>query len=304
MTLAEARESFFCFMTDQKNLSDKTVINYLSDLDHFYAFLRERQVDDLRGVDTRLLRQYLSRLYAAGLARSTVSRRLSCLRSFFKHLCLQQELTVNPLTMVHTPKGVRRLPQFLSQTELEQLLDAPANPTPLELRDQALLELCNSSGLRIGETVAARIGDLDLVLGSILVRGKGRKERVVPVGSYAAAALKRYLQQGRPQLTGNGDPAPGEPLFVNWRGKGLTTRGAYGIITGYLRQTAPDRQLTPHSLRHTFATQLLEGGADLRSVQELMGHARMSSTQIYTHVSGERIKRVYQQAHPRANKRD
>jgi integrase/recombinase XerC len=299
--ISKNRQDFIDYLKNQKNLSDKTILNYQVDLGHFLTFL------DLRTnirypveIDQKTVREYLSVLYGSGYARSTISRHLSCLRTFFKYLCRQQIIEVNPLTLIHTPKGIHRLPKFLYPLEIEALLGAPCPDEPLKRRDRAMLELFFSSGLRIGEAVLIDVGDLDFPLRCLLVKGKGRKERVVPFGSYASDALSDYLKLAWPQLTRKTQSDRLDPLFVNWRGRRLSTRGAYKIITRYLGKVAPDRNLSPHALRHTFATQLLEGGADLRSVQELLGHVRMSSTQIYTHVSGEHIKTVYQQSHPRA----
>lgn len=297
---------YFCdefkkYLKIQKNLSDKTVINYMSDLHHFRCWLASNY--DLRDpleVTTRHIRGYLVSLYEGGYARSTVARHLSCLRTFYKYLTRINAVSTNPLTLVHSPRKARYLPRFLYLDEVVRLLDAVGDGSALALRDRALLELFYSSGLRVSEVVQLNIGDVDFSLRSLRVKGKGGRERIVPFGNPAAIALNKYLRTARPQLAGSPNPSPGDPFFVNWRGKRLTTRGLYGIIVGYLHKVAPDRNLTPHSLRHTFATHLLEGGADLRSVQELLGHARMSSTQIYTHITGERIKAVYERAHPRA----
>lgn len=296
-----ACEEFKKYLKTQKNLSDKTVLNYMSDLNHFWCWLiSNHDLRDPQQVATKHVRGYLAGLYEAGYARSTVSRQLACLRTFFKYLIRINAVTTNPLTLVRSPRKTRYLPQFLYPGEVTALFGNTGENSALALRDQALLELFYSSGLRVGEVVQIDIGDVDFSLQSLRVKGKGRKERIVPFGSPAAAALKKYLQMARPQLTGSRTPNHRDAFFVNWRGKRLSTRGLYGIITGYLRKVAPSRNLTPHSLRHTFATHLLEGGADLRSVQELLGHARMSSTQIYTHITGERIKAVYEKAHPRA----
>ena len=306
------------FLKNQKNLSDKTILNYLADCDRFFKYLASSYITDLAHIDVRVMREYLAGLYEAGYARCTIARHLACLRSLFRYLYQCRIVETNPLLLLHAPKKVRRLPQFLYRQEVEQLL-AQAQPTQtpgaapakasadrarlLEIRNLAILELFYSSGLRIGEAVQVNIGDIDLEMRSLIVKGKGRKERMAPIGRQAAEALGSYLRQARPVLAGN-QPDRNDPLFVNWRGKRLSTRGLYGIIMKYLGGLGVGRNLTPHALRHTFATHLLEGGADLRSVQELLGHARMSSTQIYTHVSGERIKKVYEAAHPRAKRGD
>jgi site-specific recombinase XerD len=293
------------FLKNQKNLSDKTILNYLADCDRFFKYLGSAYITDLAHIDVRVMREYLASLYEAGYARSTIARHLACLRSLFKYLYQCRIVETNPLLLLHAPKKVRRLPQFPYRQEVEQLLEQ-ARPTQtqpdsrlLEIRNLAVLELFYSSGLRIGEAVQINIGDIDLEMRSLIIKGKGRKERMAPIGRQAAGAIGSYLSQARPALVGS-PPDRSDPLFVNWRGKRLSTRGLYEIIMKYLRGLGVARNLTPHVLRHTFATHLLEGGADLRSVQELLGHARMSSTQIYTHVSGERIKKVYEAAHPRA----
>jgi len=299
--IEEYRQLFINYLKNQKNLSERSIINYSTDLDHFLTFLiSSAQIFDLNQIETKHLREYLSQLYASGYARSTIVRHLACLRTFFKYLSQLKAVKTNPLTLVHTPKGTRRLPQFLYPHEVNTLLDMQDRNDLLSIRDMAMLELFYSSGLRIGEIVQINISDLDFSLRCLLVKGKGKKERMVPFGTRAAEALRLYYVKARPLITGNPKPDAYEPFFVNWRGQRLTTRGVYGIVTKYLKEIAPTRNLSPHALRHTFATHLLEGGADLRSVQELLGHARMSSTQIYTHVSVEKIKIIYDKAHPRA----
>jgi site-specific recombinase XerD len=304
------------FLKNQKNLSDKTILNYLADCERFSKYLDSSYITDLAHIDVKVMREYLASLYEAGYARSTIARHLACLRSLFRYLYQCRIVETNPLLLLHAPKKVRRLPQFLYRQEVEQLLEQarptqtqPAVPGPadrarlLEIRNLAILELFYSSGLRIGEAVQINIGDIDLEMRGLIIKGKGRKERMAPIGRQAAEAIGSYLSQARPTLVGS-PPDRSDPLFVNWRGKRLSTRGLYEIIMKYLRGLGVGRNLTPHALRHTFATHLLDGGADLRSVQELLGHARMSSTQIYTHVSGERIKKVYESAHPRAKRGD
>ncbi|HHY39839.1 MAG TPA: tyrosine recombinase XerC [Syntrophaceticus sp.] len=297
-------DEYIIFLRTQKNLSEQTALSYMSDLNHFQSYLEDKQIETPEGFNINTIRDYLALLYKSGYARSTISRRLSCLRSLFRYLSQTGKINNNPLTLIRTPKKGRPLPQFLYLAEVEKLLEQPKGKGALGLRDQAMLELFYSSGLRIGEIVQLNIIDIDFSGRVIRVRGKGRKERIVPLGSYACQALLEYLQKARPVITEKRNPLPEEPCFVNSRGKRLTTRGVYGIITKYLKEVAPFRNLTPHSLRHTFATHLLEGGADLRSVQELLGHSRMSSTQIYTHITGERIRSVYQKAHPRAKERE
>jgi integrase/recombinase XerC len=299
----ETCENFIKYLKTQKNLSEHTAQSYRSDLKHFLQYIESAQISEPAEVNLKIIRNYLSQLYEAGYARSTISRRLATLRSLFRYLCQVGKIDNNPLVLVRTPKQTKYLPQFLYSTEVNDLLDNPAGKGKLEIRDHAILELLYSSGIRIGEAVQIDVGDVDFGRRSLRVKGKGQKERIVPFGSHASAALQWYMMEGRPLICGKKNPSPIEPLFVNWRGKRLTTRGAYGIINKYLKKVAPTRNLTPHSLRHTFATHLLEGGADLRSVQELLGHSRMSSTQIYTHVTGERIKAVYEKAHPRAKER-
>lgn len=295
------RQLFIDYLKCHKNLSEKSLLSYAADLLHFFKYLESvAQITDIGRIAAKDVRQYLSHMYSSGYARNTIARRVICLRSFFRYLLQQGFIEKNPMSFIRTPKGVRRLPQFLYTHEINALLDEWSRNDALGMRDRAMLELFYASGLRIGEIVRINIGDIDFSLRSLLVKGKGKRERIVPFGRRAEDALRAYCEQARPQITGVLHPDRSEPFFVNHRGQRLTERGVYGIITKYLREISPTRSLSPHALRHTFATHLLDGGADLRSVQELLGHARLSSTQIYTHVSGEKIKAVYESTHPRA----
>lgn len=299
--LEEYCQLFINFLKNHKNLSEKSLINYTADLVHFLTFLKSNtQISDISQIETKHVREYLSQMYSSGYARNSIARHVVCLRAFFRYLLQIKAIDKNPLRLVRTPKGSRKLPQFLYPHEINALLDRRYHNDALSIRDRAMLELFYSSGLRVGEIVRINIGDLDFSLRSLLVKGKGNKERMVPFGKQAADVLSLYYSSARPKLTGRVHPDRNEPFFVNWRGQRLTERGVYGIITKYLKEIAPTKNLSPHALRHTFATHLLDGGADLRSVQELLGHARLSSTQIYTHVSGEKIKAAYENAHPRA----
>jgi tyrosine recombinase XerC len=296
----QLREEFQAYLRDQKNLSEHTITNYLADLNHFFEFLRSTSVNSPTEVDSKIIKEYLGFLYQKGYAPSSIARRIACLRSFFRYLRQNQVVSTNPFALVHAPRGIRKLPQFLYLHEVEALLSLPQQNDLLGIRDRAILELLYSSGLRISEVARINVGDFDFGSKLVLVKGKGKKERMVPIGSFAEEALKTYLMKVRPHLTGKVDPGPQDPFFVSRRGHRLSVRGIYGIVRKYLVQVDDTRRLTPHVLRHTFATHLLDRGADLRSVQELLGHQRMSSTQIYTHVTRERIRAVYEKAHPRA----
>lgn len=238
----ETCENFIKYLKTQKNLSEHTAQSYRSDLKHFLQYIESAQISEPAEVNLKIIRNYLSQLYEAGYARSTISRRLATLRSLFRYLCQVGKIDNNPLVLVRTPKQTKYLPQFLYSTEVNDLLDNPAGKGKLEIRDHALLELLYSSGIRIGEAVQIDVGDVDFERRSLRVKGKGQKERIVPFGNHASAALQWYMMEGRPLICGKKNPSTTEPLFVNWRGKRLTTRGAYGIINKYLK-VAPARTL-------------------------------------------------------------
>jgi integrase/recombinase XerD len=228
---------------------------------------------------------------------ATLQRKVACLRSFYRHLRRQDIRADDPTAHLHAPRQSRRLPQVLTREEVAKLLAQPSSTEPTALRDRALLELMYASGLRASEAIGLEVGDVDLEDGLVRALGKGSKERLVPLGSAAARALEHYLARGRIRLVGDRVESR---LFVNHRGSGLTRQGLYKIVQRHARSAGLEGRMSPHTLRHTFATHLLAGGCDLRSLQEMLGHADIATTQVYTHLSAERLKDVYFDAHPRA----
>ena len=234
------------------------------------------------------------------MAPATLQRKVACLRSFYRHLRRQGILDADPTANLRAPKQSRRLPQVLSRDEVAKLLEQPRGTEPPALRDRALLELMYACGLRASEAIDLDVGDVDLEAGILRARGKGSKERLVPVGSAATRAINAYLGRGRPKLVGDRLESR---LFVNHRGSGLTRQGLYKIVQRHAAAAGLAERMSPHTLRHTFATHLLAGGCDLRSLQEMLGHADIATTQLYTHLSADRLRDVYFDAHPRAKVR-
>lgn len=297
-------DSFLVYLQVEKNSSAHTLRGYQTDILDFLAFaaakLGKRPEEIQPGdIDRLLVRAYLSSLTEKGKARATVARRLVALRTFFKYLEREEITDFNPFRRVPSPKKERRLPRFLGEEEVRQLVEAPAGEGILPLRDRAILELLYATGIRVGELVGLDTGDVDLVAGYVRVFGKGSRERIVPLGSWAAKALSAYLPARREHLHSLGREKE-QALFINLQGRRLTDRGVRVVINKYIKQVAVSGKVSPHTLRHTFATHLLDRGADLRAVQELLGHVRMATTQIYTHLTREKIKSVYDKAHPRA----
>jgi len=284
-------EKFVRFLEIEKNYSKHTVLNYHLDLEDFKHFLADKPIEN---VDYLVLRKYLAVLKEKNLKARTVSRRLSTLRSFFKFLTREGHLKTNPILLVSSPKQEKHLPLFLTEDEVKRLIDSVLpkdGHEELGLRDKAILETFYSTGMRISELVGVNTQDIDFISDIIKVMGKGRKERIVPIGDLAISAIKDYLEKRGKQS---------EALFLNKNGRRITDRGVRGIVAKYIRIASIRQGVSPHTLRHSFATHLLNRGADLRSVQELLGHANLSTTQIYTHLSTERLKSVYDKAHPRA----
>ncbi len=284
-------DKFLTYLKVERNASPHTLVNYTHDLVGLQRFLA---AIDWTRVDLVALRRYVADQRSRGGAKSSIARRIAAIRSFFRFLCREGHLAVNPAATLTAPKRDRKLPTFLGLPDVTKLLEAPAGHDTASRRDRAILELLYSTGIRVSELVGLRLQDVDLLGGVAKVAGKGKKERLVPIGAPAVRAIHRYVE-------GRGDAAhPASPVFLNLAGGRLTDRSVRRILIKYLRQVAIQERVSPHTLRHSFATHLLDRGADLRSVQELLGHASLSTTQIYTHVSTERMKSVYEKTHPRA----
>ena len=297
--LAEQVDEYLLHLSATRGASQHTLRSYRGDLRGLLEHLERAEIDDAANVTPRTLRGYLADLDDRGLARASIQRKLSAARSFFKQLQREGHLEVDPTSGLRQARSRRPLPGSLSVEEIESLLEAPDTQTSAGRRDRALLELCYSAGTRAAEVVGINRGDLDFQREVVRVRGKGRKERLAPLGSHAAAALRSYLNDPARPL-----PAPTDQhaVFLNQRGGRLTTRSLGRIVETAVLRAGLVRRATPHTLRHSFATHLLNAGADLRSVQELLGHAHLVTTQIYTHVSIEHLRKIYERAHPRAGK--
>jgi integrase/recombinase XerC len=283
----------------QRSASKHTIANYERDLRRFAAFMELRETT-LDMVDHVFIRDFLNSLYLEQLAKSSISRMLSAVRSLFKFLVRQGRLSRNPGDLVASPKVGRKLPTRLSENEVQKLMEATVEPTLRNLRDRAILELLYASGLRVSELVGLNTDDMDASSQVVRVLGKGQKERIVPFGRFAAAALETYLRQREARDRTHRDARGHLPLFINRQGARLSARSVERLLVRYRRYLPPGRQMTPHTLRHSFATHLLENGADLRSIQELLGHSNLSTTQKYTHLSLEHLRAEYRKAHPRA----
>ncbi|HUY90387.1 MAG TPA: tyrosine recombinase XerC [Pirellulales bacterium] len=292
---------FLQYLRVERNCSTYTIKSYREDLEALAEHLKERygQTPAPEEITTLDLRGYLSGLHEHGYAKATIARRLASLRSFFRFGQREGWTKANPAKPLRNPRKSRSLPHFLSSAELGKLLSAPPADQASGLRDRAILEVLYSAGLRVSELVGLNEGDLDLAGGIARVRGKGKRERLSPIGSFAAQALKAWFAERR--LSPKEPPGPSAPIFVNRNGRRLTTRSVGRMLEKYLAITGLDRRTTPHTLRHSFATHLLDGGADIRSVQELLGHKSLVTTQIYTHVSTAHLRAAYEKAHPRAN---
>lgn len=291
-------ESFIQYLRIEKNASSLTVKHYVADISEFVAFMEQHQIPVFAAVSYLHGRSFLAHLAKKGLSRRSIARKLSSLRSLFRYLVREGHLTQNPFQMVSTPKLEKKLPSFLYPYEIQSFFDLPDTTTPLGMRDLLIFELLYASGIRVSELVTLKLDAVNISLGVALVYGKGAKERYVPVGSYACDVLRQYLEYGRKQLlAGKQDHGY---LLLNYRGEPLSDRSVRRIVDKYVETHALNLRVSPHTFRHTFATHMLNGGADLRTVQELLGHVNISTTQVYTHVTKERLRHVYDAAHPRA----
>ena len=294
-------ERFLIYLRAGRNASPYTVKNYRSDIGQFLDYCRAKGVGSIEQIDRSLLRAYLAELDATGYVKASIARRMAELRSFGDFLVREDVLERNPFRTVGAPRIPRRLPQYLTTAELEVLLSVPDTSTPRGLRDRAIIEVLYAAGLRVSELVGLNVRDVDLAQAQVRVVGKGGKERIGLLGRPAVRAVSAYLNGGRPELLGQ---RPTGALWLNHRGGRLAVRGVALVLDKAGRQAGIRTPVTPHVLRHTFATHLLDGGADLRVVQELLGHANLVTTQIYTHVSQSRAREVYLRAHPRAGDSD
>ncbi len=295
-----ATQAFLNYLRIERNASDLTVKSYADDMAHIAEFFQEQtgSVPEPRHVEIGILRSYVSYLHECGYARATVARRLACLRSFFRYCNREGICEVNPAKPLRTPRAGRKLPHFLTTDQVGSLLIAPPANTSAGLRDRAILETVYSAGLRVSELVGLNLADWDRSAGILRVLGKGRKERLSPVGSFATKALDKWMEvrQSDPKAPEKQRSA----IFLNRFGRRLTTRSIGRLLETHIQTAGLTQQTTPHTLRHSFATHLLDGGADLRSVQELLGHKSLTTTQIYTHVSTRRLRETYELAHPHA----
>ncbi|MFO8101031.1 MAG: tyrosine recombinase XerC [Dehalococcoidia bacterium] len=285
----------------ERGLSPFTIRNYATDIRHFLKFLDLEEVRSLEEVDHSVIRNYLGQLLDKGTVRASISRKMSALRSFFLYLNQEGLVENEPLNRVSGPKVEKRLPSFLTSEEIISLLSSPDSSTPHGLRDRAILELLYASGLRVSEIASLDVSGMDVEMHQLRVWGKGAKERMVLMGQPAADAIADYLEYGRMKLQG---PESTDALFLNRYGHRIAERRIQYILKKYARQAGISRRVHPHMLRHTFATHMLDGGADLRVVQELLGHSSLSSTQVYTHVTRSQMRKRYLEAHPRGTEKE
>jgi site-specific recombinase XerD len=308
-----ALDAFVAYLRDERGLSGHTVAAYRRDLTQFLQFAGRAGIAEVDQVEPLLLRRFLALQRTRGLAPSSIARKAAALRSGFRFLARRGFVADDPAAGLGVPRGPKRLPVVLKPRQVDRLLAEPDPVDPVGLRDRAILELLYATGIRVGELCGLRLGDVDVAADTLLVLGKGAKQRVVPFGEPARAALLDYLVSGRaamlpdprrpaprsPAGTG-GDGGDREAMFFNRRRRPMTQRDVRGMLERYRAAAGVPAGTSPHTLRHSYATHLLEGGADLRAVQELLGHVALTTTQTYTHVSNDRLRRVYEQAHPRA----
>jgi integrase/recombinase XerC len=289
-------EAFISYLKHEKNASPHTIASYGRDLDQFAEYLN-RYNTSLRKIDNVILRGFLAVLYDKKIKKSTISRKLAAIRSFFQFCIKRGWLEDNPAKIVATPRQEKPLPSFLSEEEMAEFLDLPRSDKPLDLRDRAALELLYATGIRVSELVDIDLEDLNFAERLIRVRGKGKKERIVPFGKMAEDCLSSYIRS-RPMI--NRGEVDGSALFLNYRGERITSRSVERIVDKYIHFSAVRRKISPHSLRHSFASHLLSRGADLRVIQELLGHESLATTQKYTHMDLKKLLDIYKKSHPRS----
>lgn len=290
-------KEFIEYLQVEKGLSANTQAAYQRDLHKFITYQKCKNKQNLEEIDKDFLAGYLYFLRKKSESPATIARQMSSLRGFFKFLCMEKYLEKDPTVYLETPKCPQKLPRVLSEEEVDRLMQAPQGTNPLQLRDKAILELLYATGMRVSELVNLNVQQLNLELAYVRCFGKGNKERIIPLGAFAAESIKIYLKKGRPFLIRNPQETT---LFINYHGKHMTRQGIWKMIKKRAGESRIGKEITPHTLRHSFATHLLANGADLRSVQELLGHTDVSTTQIYTHLTKNKLKEIYQKTHPRA----
>jgi len=288
---------FIDYLSVERGLAANTLESYSRDLKHFTKFLDQAPASSWDSVSRQTITAYLAHLKKEGKAPATIARRLAALKSFYQFLVRERYIQKDPTLNLQSPKMEKKLPQVLTVKEVERLLGQPDARTAAGKRDRAMLELLYATGIRVSELVSLNMRDINVDMGYVRCYGKGSKERIVPMGSMAVRSLRDYLREGRPELLRDEGE---QSLFLNHHGKRLTRQGFWKIVKKYAREARIRKPITPHTLRHSFATHLLENGADLRSVQEMLGHSDISTTQIYTHLTRGRLKEIYAKAHPRA----
>lgn len=295
----EALAEYIIYLKIERGLSANTVTSYKRDIEKYLTFLTEKKITQLDEVSRFEILDFLQTLRQSGAADNSIIRMVSSLRKFHQYLKRESIVSDDPMQLIDTPKKASTLPKAISPQAVEQLLEAPDTTTPLGVRDRTILELMYATGLRISELVNLKLSDMHLTMGFIQTMGKGEKERIIPLGEIASQWLDHYLDGARVYLQDQ-SAETSEYVFLNSRGKGLSRQGVWKKVKQLALEASIDQNVTPHTLRHSFATHLLENGADLRMVQELLGHADISTTQIYTHITKTRLKQVYSDYHPRA----
>lgn len=295
----EALAEYIIYLKIERGLSANTVTSYKRDIEKYLTFLTEKKITQLDEVSRFEILDFLQTLRQSRAADNSIIRMVSSLRKFHQYLKRESIVSDDPMQLIDTPKKASTLPKAISPQAVEQLLEAPDTTTPLGVRDRTILELMYATGLRISELVNLKLSDMHLTMGFIQTMGKGEKERIIPLGEFANQWLEYYLDGARVYLQDQ-SPETSEYVFLNSRGKGLSRQGVWKKVKQLALEAGIDQNVTPHTLRHSFATHLLENGADLRMVQELLGHADISTTQIYTHITKTRLKQVYSDYHPRA----
>lgn len=300
--MARLFEEYLAYLSGEKNASPHTITAYKKDLEDYFAYLEQKGVEEVCA-DHLVVRRYMTELRDQGISKNSMARKMSSLRSYYRFLIRENVLEDSPLALVSSPKETKKLPKFVHYEDIRRMLELP-DRTPAGLRDRAIMEILYGGGLRVSELVGLELNQLLFPIRSVKVMGKGKKERLVPLGDYAINALKDYLENGRPLLV-KPENEEEQGVFLNQRnGHAITDRAVRNILNKYVMQMSGTLKVSPHMLRHSYATHMLENGADIRIIQELLGHERLSTTQIYTHITKSHMMEIYKEAHPRSRKEE